>query len=177
MYYVFGFLMVVFVILVITTIESTILLCYFHLCSEVSAKKELGAVSRRPAFSALAHPDCFLCSFKNYHWWWRSFLTGGAAALYLFCYEILFYFRSVFSPVQLSLRLGTQIALPVVDAPNSASEKNPCRRMEVSGSASFFLYTGYSVIASLLFWVMTGTLGFFGCFAFVRKIYSIVKVD
>ena len=51
------------------------------------------------------------------------------------------------------------------------------RRMEVSGSASFFLYAGYSLIASVLFWVMTGTLGFFGSFAFVRKIYSIVKVD
>ncbi len=35
MYYVFGFLMLVFIILVITTIESTILLCYFHLCAEV----------------------------------------------------------------------------------------------------------------------------------------------
>lgn len=35
MYYIFGFLFLVFSILVITTIESTILLCYFHLCSEV----------------------------------------------------------------------------------------------------------------------------------------------
>lgn len=35
LYYVFGFLFIVFLILVITTIESTILLCYFHLCSEV----------------------------------------------------------------------------------------------------------------------------------------------
>lgn len=35
MYYVFGFLFVVFIILIITTIESTILLCYFQLCNEV----------------------------------------------------------------------------------------------------------------------------------------------
>ena len=34
-----------------------------------------------------------------------------------------------------------------------------------------------AIAASVLFWVMTGTLGFFGSFAFVRKIYSIVKVD
>ncbi|KAG8290641.1 transmembrane 9 super member 2 [Homalodisca vitripennis] len=35
MYYMFGFLFLVFVILVITCSETTILLCYFHLCAEV----------------------------------------------------------------------------------------------------------------------------------------------
>ena len=35
-YYMFGFLFVVFIILVITCSETTILLCYFHLCAEVS---------------------------------------------------------------------------------------------------------------------------------------------
>lgn len=113
LYYVFGFLFIVFLILVITTIESTILLCYFHLCSE------------------------------NYHWWWRAFLTGGASALYLFIYEIIFYFR----------------------------------QMEVDGKANLFLYCGYSAIASFLFFVMTGTFGFAGCFYFIRRIYSVIKVD
>lgn len=37
MYYMFGFLFLVFVILVITCSETTILLCYFHLCAEVIA--------------------------------------------------------------------------------------------------------------------------------------------
>ncbi|KAJ8407200.1 hypothetical protein AAFF_G00288760 [Aldrovandia affinis] len=44
MYYMFGFLFLVFIILLITCSEATILLCYFHLCAE------------------------------DYHWWWRSFL-------------------------------------------------------------------------------------------------------
>lgn len=34
MYYMFGFLFLVFIILVITCSETTILLCYFHLCAE-----------------------------------------------------------------------------------------------------------------------------------------------
>uniref|UniRef100_A0A4W5KL52 Transmembrane 9 superfamily member n=1 Tax=Hucho hucho TaxID=62062 RepID=A0A4W5KL52_9TELE len=34
MYYMFGFLFLVFIILVITCSEATILLCYFHLCAE-----------------------------------------------------------------------------------------------------------------------------------------------
>ncbi|KAI5704621.1 hypothetical protein M8J75_007314 [Diaphorina citri] len=41
-YYMFGFLFLVFLILIITCSETTILLCYFHLCAE------------------------------DYHWWWRS---------------------------------------------------------------------------------------------------------
>ena len=35
-YYMYGFLFLVFIILVITCSETTILLCYFHLCAEVS---------------------------------------------------------------------------------------------------------------------------------------------
>ena len=34
-YYMYGFLFLVFVILIITCSETTILLCYFHLCAEV----------------------------------------------------------------------------------------------------------------------------------------------
>jgi hypothetical protein len=44
---------VVFTILCVTVIESTILLCYFHLCAE------------------------------NYHWWWRAFLSSGACVFYV----------------------------------------------------------------------------------------------
>lgn len=38
MYYMFGFLFLVFIILVITCSEATILLCYFHLCAEVKIR-------------------------------------------------------------------------------------------------------------------------------------------
>lgn len=60
-YYVFGFLFLVVLILVITCAEITIVMCYFQLCAE------------------------------DYHWWWRSFLTSGSSAGYLFLYSI-FYF-------------------------------------------------------------------------------------
>jgi len=57
----FGFLSVVYLILVITCTETTILLCYFHLCNE------------------------------DYRWWWRSFLTSGFTAVYFFVYSIHYY--------------------------------------------------------------------------------------
>mmetsp|Transcript_14927 Transcript_14927/g.22713 ORF Transcript_14927/g.22713 Transcript_14927/m.22713 type:complete len:664 (+) Transcript_14927:46-2037(+) len=60
-YYVFGFLFVVFLILVVTCAEITVLFTYFQLCGE------------------------------DYHWWWRSFFTAGSFAIYVFLYSILYF--------------------------------------------------------------------------------------
>eukprot|EP00164_Ancoracysta_twista_P000688 GFYU01000911.1.p1 GENE.GFYU01000911.1~~GFYU01000911.1.p1 ORF type:complete len:654 (+),score=184.51 GFYU01000911.1:132-2093(+) len=60
-YYVFGFLFLVFAILIVMCCEITIVMCYFQLCSE------------------------------DYHWWWRSFLTSGSSAVYLFLYSIVYF--------------------------------------------------------------------------------------
>ena len=60
-YYVFGFLFLVFAILILTCSEVTILMCYFHLCAE------------------------------DYRWWWRSFFTSAASAIYVFLYSILYF--------------------------------------------------------------------------------------
>ncbi|XP_052181475.1 transmembrane 9 superfamily member 10-like isoform X2 [Diospyros lotus] len=60
-YATFSFLFIAFLILIITCAEITIVLCYFQLCSE------------------------------DYNWWWRSYLTSGSSALYLFLYAT-FYF-------------------------------------------------------------------------------------
>ncbi|MBA0869452.1 hypothetical protein Goshw_028203 [Gossypium schwendimanii] len=112
-YYIFGFLFIVFVILIITCAEITIVLCYFQLCSE------------------------------DYHWWWRSYLTAGSSALYLFLYSIFYFFT----------------------------------KLEITKLVSGILYFGYMVIVSYAFFVLTGTIGFYACFWFVRKIYSSVKID
>uniref|UniRef100_A0AAX7V9C2 Transmembrane 9 superfamily member n=1 Tax=Astatotilapia calliptera TaxID=8154 RepID=A0AAX7V9C2_ASTCA len=113
MYYMFGFLFLVFIILLITCSEATILLCYFHLCAE------------------------------DYHWWWRSFLTSGFTAVYLFIYAVHYFFS----------------------------------KLQIIGMASTILYFGYTMIMVLIFFLFTGTIGFFACFWFVNKIYSVVKVD
>uniref|UniRef100_A0A8C9RIJ7 Transmembrane 9 superfamily member n=1 Tax=Scleropages formosus TaxID=113540 RepID=A0A8C9RIJ7_SCLFO len=65
MYYMFGFLFLVFIILVITCSEATVLLCYFHLCAE------------------------------DYHWWWRSFLTSSFTAFYLLVYAVHYFFSKL----------------------------------------------------------------------------------
>ncbi|KAL5698971.1 Transmembrane 9 superfamily member 8 [Ranunculus cassubicifolius] len=64
-YYIFGFLFIVFVILIVTCAEITIVLCYFQLCSE------------------------------DYLWWWRSYLTSGSSAIYLFLYATFYFFTKL----------------------------------------------------------------------------------
>jgi len=60
-YYVFGFLLLVFVILIITCAEITVLFNYFQLCAE------------------------------NHQWWWRSFCTAGSASIYVFLYSFVYF--------------------------------------------------------------------------------------
>ncbi|XP_065840471.1 transmembrane 9 superfamily member 2-like [Oscarella lobularis] len=112
-YYMFGFLFVIVLILLITCSETAILLCYFHLCAE------------------------------DYHWWWRSFLTTGSTSFYLFFYA-LYYMHY---------------------------------QLHLEGKASHVLFLGYITLITLLFFLFTGCVGFLSCFWFVKKIYSVVKID
>lgn len=112
-YYIFGFLFLVFLILIVTCAEITIVLCYFQLCSE------------------------------DYHWWWRAYLTSGSSAIYLFLYATFYFFT----------------------------------KLDITKVVSGVLYFGYMVIISYSFFVLTGTMGFYACYWFVRMIYGSVKVD
>jgi transmembrane 9 superfamily member 2/4 len=60
-YYIFGFLFLVMIVLIVTCAEISILFCYFHLCAE------------------------------DYRWWWRSFLTAGSCAGYTLLYSVWYY--------------------------------------------------------------------------------------
>ncbi|CAM9296625.1 unnamed protein product [Ascophyllum nodosum] len=64
-YYVFGFLYVVFFILIATCAEITMVMCYFQLCNE------------------------------DYRWWWRAFLSAGSSAVYLFVYSIWYFYSKL----------------------------------------------------------------------------------
>lgn len=64
-YYMFGFLFIVFIILIITCAEITIVMTYFQLCSE------------------------------DYEWQQRSYCTSGSSAIYLFLYSILYFFTKL----------------------------------------------------------------------------------
>jgi transmembrane 9 superfamily member 2/4 len=111
-YNIFGFLFIVFIILIVTCAEITIVICYFQLCNE------------------------------DYHLWWRAYLTAGSSTLYLFAYAIFYFFN----------------------------------KLEITKLVSCILYFGYMMIISYTFFVLIGTIGFYACFWFVRKIYASVKI-
>lgn len=61
LYYVFSFVLVVFLILLVTCAEISIVMTYFQLCAE------------------------------DYHWWWRSFFTPAASSFYFFLYSVFYF--------------------------------------------------------------------------------------
>lgn len=112
-YYLFGFLFLVFIILVVSCSQISIVMIYFQLCGE------------------------------DYHWWWRSFITSGGSAVYVFLYAI-FYFST---------------------------------KLEITEFIPALLYFGYTILMVITFWLLTGTIGFFAAYTFIRKIYGAVKIN
>jgi len=60
-YYMFGFLVLVLLILIVTCAEISIALTYWRLTSE------------------------------DYHWWWTSFFSSASSGVYVFLYSILYF--------------------------------------------------------------------------------------
>ncbi|GLT45165.1 hypothetical protein SLA2020_190170 [Shorea laevis] len=78
-YYVFGFLLVVLLLLVIVCAEVSVVLTYMHLCVE------------------------------DWRWWWKAFFASGSVALYVFLYSInylVFDLQSLSGPVSAFLYIG-----------------------------------------------------------------------
>ncbi|KAJ4764957.1 Transmembrane 9 superfamily member [Rhynchospora pubera] len=83
-YYVFGFLLIVFLLLVIVCGEVSVVLTYMHLCVE------------------------------DWRWWWKAFFASGSVALYVFLYSInylVFDLRSLSGPVSAMLYLGYSLIM------------------------------------------------------------------
>ncbi|KAH8238983.1 hypothetical protein KR038_011399, partial [Drosophila bunnanda] len=64
-YYLFGFLFLVFCILVVSCAQISIVMTYFQLCGE------------------------------DYRWWWRSFVVSGGSAVYVLFYSIFYFFTKL----------------------------------------------------------------------------------
>ncbi|KVH88313.1 transmembrane 9 superfamily member 11-like [Cynara cardunculus var. scolymus] len=83
-YYVFGFLFVVLILLVVVCAEVSLVLTYMHLCVE------------------------------DWKWWWKSFFASGSVALYIFLYSInylIFDLKSLSGPVSATLYLGYSLLM------------------------------------------------------------------
>ncbi|KAG0201091.1 Transmembrane 9 super member 4 [Mortierella sp. GBA30] len=64
-YYMFGILGLVFMILLVTCVEISIIVVYFQLCDE------------------------------DYNWWWRSFFVSSFSAVYVFMYSMVYFMKQL----------------------------------------------------------------------------------
>ncbi|RKO85693.1 hypothetical protein BDK51DRAFT_21330, partial [Blyttiomyces helicus] len=48
---------------------------------------------------------------------------------------------------------------------------------DFSGFPSMAIWFGWSFVMSLLFAILTGTVGYFACLVFLRKVFASIKVD
>ena len=60
-FYMFGILAIIFLLLIVTCVEMSILMTYFQLCAE------------------------------DYHWWWNSFLCGASVSFFVGGYSLFFF--------------------------------------------------------------------------------------
>ncbi|KAL0280902.1 UNVERIFIED_CONTAM: hypothetical protein PYX00_002059 [Menopon gallinae] len=112
-YYVYGFMLLVFAILMIVTVCVTIVCTYFLLNAE------------------------------DYRWQWTSFLAASSTSGYVYIYSFYYFFF----------------------------------KTKMYGLFQTAFYFGYMAMFSLALGLMCGTVGYMGSSAFVRKIYSTVKID
>ncbi|KAM5548117.1 transmembrane 9 superfamily member 11 [Rosa sericea] len=85
-YYVFGFLFIVLILLVVVCAEVSLVLTYMHLCVE------------------------------DWKWWWKSFFASGSVAIYIFLYSInylVFDLKSLSGPVSATLYLGYSLFMVI----------------------------------------------------------------
>ncbi|KAJ8767856.1 hypothetical protein K2173_020796 [Erythroxylum novogranatense] len=83
-YYLFGFLLIVMILLVVVCAEVSLVLTYMHLCVE------------------------------DWKWWWKSFFASGSVAIYVFLYSInylIFDLKSLSGPVSATLYLGYSLLM------------------------------------------------------------------
>lgn len=50
-------------------------------------------------------------------------------------------------------------------------------KLEITEFIPTLLYIGYTALMVITFWLLTGTIGFFAAYGFIRKIYGAVKID
>ncbi|CAI9111741.1 OLC1v1012042C1 [Oldenlandia corymbosa var. corymbosa] len=85
-YYVFGFLLIVFILLVIVCAEVSLVLTYMNLCVE------------------------------DWRWWWKSFFASGSVAVYIFMYSInylVFDLKNLSGPISAMLYLGYSLLMVI----------------------------------------------------------------
>lgn len=89
-YYLFGFLFLVFVILVVSCSQIR----WVQVANENSIFFPSSSISSFHITFSIVMVYFQLCS-ENYHWWWRSFFVSGGSAIYVFAYSVFYFYTKL----------------------------------------------------------------------------------
>ncbi|KAJ8979583.1 hypothetical protein NQ317_019158 [Molorchus minor] len=174
-YYVYGFMLLVFIILMIVTVCVTIVCTYFLLNAE------------------------------DYRWQWTSFLAAASTSAYVYVYAfLLFLLQNQVDFVRNSLYLSL-VVFEIVFEKQTRFQLFKCGQISLnhknykpavwtfrfSTNCTIFFamdkmmyglfqtafYFGHMALFSGVLGIICGTVGYIGTSIFVRKIYSTVKID
>ena len=112
-YYVFGFLTIVFMLWVYSVILTTVVVVYFRL------------------------------TYENHQWWWSSFLVPGCLGAHLFAFSLYYFFSE----------------------------------LHIKGATGTLLYLFFCAFVSIVYGLISGTIGFLASLIFIRRIYSSIRID
>jgi hypothetical protein len=110
----------------------------------------------------------FQLSAEDYHWWWRSFFSGGSIAIFVLGYAFyFFFFRSAMHGF-----LQTTFFFGYVSMVRFCVHSN----LQVF---HFPLILVWFVTIQIVYGVflMLGSVGFFSSYKFVSHIYNTIKSD
>lgn len=111
-FFVATFLWVAIMIMVIVSGEISIILVYINLCR------------------------------GDYNWWWKSFLFGGSASVYIIIYSAYYFFT-----------------------------------LNITRFSGIVVYVELMTMISMISFLVCGSIATLFTFAFLKKIYSLIKID
>ena len=163
-YYLFGFLFLVFIILAISCSQISIVMVYFQLCGEDYRwwwRCDITQISHSPQLTIAIVRTFSKTSYSLKTQTIsppRSFVVSGGSAVYVAAYSVFYFATKLeideFVPTLLYFSYTVRLQLENIG-----------------------IDTIFQVIMVATFWLLTGTIGFYAAYTFIRKIYGAVKID
>ena len=186
MYYMFGFLLLAFVVLVVVCAQTSIIICYFHLRSEDYRWWW------RSFFSTGTRPISLPPLPPHSYWWVQAFLQSVSPSLSSFllvglismvernCNKRCPYYRGVLiSGVSLERGVPLYTSFPPPPPPPPPgttalylflfSLHYFVYKTTITGWLSYFVFFGYTFIMVFLFWILCGNNKFLPSVCIIKR--------
>jgi len=162
-YYVYGFMLLVYVILIIVSSCVTIVAMYYLL----NAEGECCDAELVHSVIPCRHVHPMYPSPPDYRWPWMSFVSAGSTAVYVFLYSVYYFVAKTKYVVWQRWYNLSPCASRAVCVVNTS----------MAGFLQTCFYFGYMGLFCVTMLILCGTIGVASASAFVHRIYRNIKID